>query len=51
MSELGPDKPLRSISFAGNEPPSVNSYNVLVAIQARGPDCMLMMAALHANGR
>jgi len=31
VSELAPDKPLRSISFGGNEPPSVNAYNVLVA--------------------
>lgn len=30
VSELAPEKPLRSISFAGNEPPSVNSYNVLL---------------------
>ena len=31
VAELAPDKPLRSISFAGNEPPSVNAYNVLLA--------------------
>ncbi|KAJ1495225.1 hypothetical protein T484DRAFT_1763215, partial [Baffinella frigidus] len=31
VSELQPDKPLRSISFAGNDPPSVNAYNTFVA--------------------
>jgi len=31
VSELAPDKPLRSVSFLGNEPPSVNAYNVVVA--------------------
>ena len=31
VAELQPDKPLRSISFSGNEPPSVNAYNVVVA--------------------
>jgi len=31
VSELAPDKPLRSISFHGNEPPTVNGYNVIVA--------------------
>lgn len=31
VSELAPDKPLRSISFAGNDPPSVNGYNVFLA--------------------
>jgi len=31
VAELQPDKPLRSVSFAGNEPPSVLAYNVLVA--------------------
>ena len=30
VAELAPDKPLRSISFVGNEPPKVNGYNVLV---------------------
>jgi len=28
---LAPDKPLRSISFLGNEPPSVNDYNIFLA--------------------
>lgn len=31
VGELAPDKPLRSISFAGNAPPAVNSYNTIVA--------------------
>lgn len=30
IAELAPEKPLRSISFTGNEPPSVNSYNTFV---------------------
>ena len=31
ISELKPDAPLKSVSFNGNEPPSVNDYNVLLA--------------------
>ena len=31
VASLEPDKPLRSVSFAGNEPPSVNGYNTLMA--------------------
>ena len=31
VATLAPDKPLRSVSFTGNEPPVVNSYNVIVA--------------------
>lgn len=31
VAELQPDRPLRSVSFHGNEPPSVLPYNVLVA--------------------
>jgi hypothetical protein len=31
VAELKPDAPLRSVSFAGNEPAAVNSYNTLLA--------------------
>tara|TARA_B110000977_G_scaffold142414_1_gene180685 strand:- start:31814 stop:32830 length:1017 start_codon:yes stop_codon:yes gene_type:complete len=31
IAELKPDAPLRSVSFEGNEPVSINSYNVLLA--------------------
>jgi hypothetical protein len=31
IAELKPDAPLKSVSFAGNEPPSVNGYNVILA--------------------
>lgn len=31
VAELKPDAPLRSVSFAGNEPVVVNSYNTLLA--------------------
>ncbi|KAA8494725.1 hypothetical protein FVE85_2966 [Porphyridium purpureum] len=31
VAELKPENPLRSVSFAGNEPPSVNDYNVMLA--------------------
>lgn len=31
VAELKPDKPLRSVSFAGNDPPSLNSYNFFLA--------------------
>ena len=31
VAELKPDAPLRSVSFAGNEPPAVNAYNVVLA--------------------
>eukprot|EP00037_Helgoeca_nana_P008391 m.74667 g.74667 ORF g.74667 m.74667 type:complete len:342 (-) comp18910_c0_seq2:101-1126(-) len=30
-SELSPDKPLRSVAFAGHEPPSINGYNFILA--------------------
>ena len=30
-AELAPEKPLRSVSFGGNAPPSVNAYNVVLA--------------------
>jgi hypothetical protein len=30
VSELAPEKPLKSISFVGNDPPSINSYNTFV---------------------
>merc|ERR1712032_389208 len=31
VGELAPDKPLRSISFVGNDPPAVNGYNIFLA--------------------
>ena len=31
VGELKPDAPLRSVAFAGNDPPSVNAYNVVFA--------------------
>lgn len=31
ISELKPDAPLKSVSFTGNEPPSANEYNVILA--------------------
>ena len=31
IAELKPDAPLKSVSFNGNEPPSVNNYNVILA--------------------
>lgn len=31
VSDLAPDKPLRSVSFAGHHPPSLNAYNVFLA--------------------
>jgi len=31
IGELAPDKPLRSVSFTGNHPPTVNAYNVFLA--------------------
>ncbi|KOO31795.1 hypothetical protein Ctob_015586 [Chrysochromulina tobinii] len=30
ISELAPEKPLRSISFVGSDPPTVNDYNCLI---------------------
>jgi hypothetical protein len=30
VAELQPDKPIKSIAFAGNDPPSCNSYNTFV---------------------
>ena len=30
VSELAPEKPLRSISFAGSDPPTVNDYNCFI---------------------
>lgn len=30
VSELAPDKPLRSVAFAGHSPPTVNAYNVFL---------------------
>ena len=30
VSELAPDKPLKSISFVANDPPAVNSYNTFL---------------------
>lgn len=31
VAALAPEKPLRSVSFIGNHPPSVNAYNVFLA--------------------
>lgn len=31
VASLEPDKPLKSIAFAGNNPPAVNSYNTFLA--------------------
>ena len=31
MAELEPGKPLRSVSFEGDQPPSVNTYNTFIA--------------------
>lgn len=31
VGELAPDRPLRSVSFVGNDPASVNGYNVFLA--------------------
>mmetsp|Transcript_15216 Transcript_15216/g.40844 ORF Transcript_15216/g.40844 Transcript_15216/m.40844 type:complete len:340 (+) Transcript_15216:125-1144(+) len=31
VAELKPNAPLRTVSFAGNEPPTVNEYNVILA--------------------
>lgn len=31
VAELAPDKPLRSISFVGNDPPAINGYNIFLA--------------------
>lgn len=31
VAELKPDAPLKSVSFVGNDPPAVNSYNTIIA--------------------
>eukprot|EP00038_Savillea_parva_P011898 m.200954 g.200954 ORF g.200954 m.200954 type:complete len:340 (-) comp21273_c0_seq1:50-1069(-) len=31
VKELAPDKPLKSVSFSGHQPPTINGYNVLLA--------------------
>ena len=31
ISELKPDKPLRSVSFVGNDPPAISGYNTFIA--------------------
>ena len=31
VADLKPDAPLRSVSFAGNEPPTINAYNAVLA--------------------
>ena len=38
VAALEPDKPLKSVSFAGNHPPAVNSYNTFLASPGKPVD-------------
>lgn len=51
IAELKPDAPLKSVSFNGNEPPSVNDYNVILAgpFKLDAPLSTLSTAVGHVN--
>ena len=45
VTELAPDKPLKSISFVGNDPPAVNGYNTFLV----GPGSSALAQTLPAT--
>ena len=45
VAELAPDKPLKSVSFVGNDPPAVNGYNTFLV----GPGSSALAQSLPAT--